>query len=225
MKKILVYFIILAIGFGLGAGALLLISGKNEVPDTIKETESITTGIFSSTDLELTEYNNKQLLDFAYDALSYIRMSDYVSLSSIVHPEYGLVFSPYSTVNLSSNKCFSRNQVSGFASDTTDYVWGVKNESGEPIELTPAEYFAQYVYVYDYSKADIIGVNQIARSGNALENVKEVFPEAYYIDFCILGSNQNSSEGIISWSILRLVFEEYKDDLMLTAVIHSEYTS
>lgn len=225
MKKFIIYLIILVIGFGLGAGSFLLFFKSRELPEPAPEENSIkATSTFSTGALAKTEFTNKQLLDFAYTSLSYIHMRDYSSLSSTVHPEYGLVFSPSSTVTLSSNKCFSMQQVSDFTDDMTDYVWGVK-ENGEPIELTVEEYFSQYVYINDYSNAEIIGINEIVRSGNALENVREVFPEAYFVDFYVSGENQNMMEGSISWTILRLVFEEYESKLKLTAVIHSEYTA
>lgn len=225
MRKIILYIVILAIGFGLGLGSFLLFFRDRDGSDIDPENlNTETAGVFIKNTVSENGFSNKQLLDFAYTSLSYIRMRDYSSLSSMVHPEYGLVFSPSSTVNLSSNKCFSIEQVSGFAGDTSDYVWGVKG-NGEPIELTVDEYFSQYVYVHDFSNAEIIGINEIVRSGNDLENVREVFPEAYFIDFYISGENQNIFEGNISWTILRLVFEEYKGELKLTAVIHSEYTA
>ncbi|NLL38746.1 MAG: hypothetical protein GX254_04050 [Clostridiales bacterium] len=225
MRKFILYLIILAIGFGLGAGAFRLFYKNSHDSRLTSEENGISVNSAVSTDaLIKPEFTNKQLIDFAYTTLLHIRMRDYSSLSETVHPEYGLVFSPGSTVNLSSNKCFSKEQVSAFSEDTVDYVWGVK-ESGEPIELTVEEYFSEYVYIYDYLNAEIIGINEIVRSGNALENVREVFPEAYFIDFYISGENQNIMEGNISWTILRLVFEEYEGELKLTAVIHSEYTA
>ena len=89
----------------------------------------------------------------------------------------------------------------------------------EPIQLTTAQYFYGYVYNRDYIRAPLIGVNHIVRSGNALENVTTVFPEGKFVDFCFPGGADGSG-----WSILRMVFEPYKGEMKLSALIHSEYT-
>lgn len=224
MRRFLPCFIFLIIGLIVGSMGFWLISKNNEALPIMKTDPNVETVNAYQNGLIENEYTNKQLLDFAYTALSYIHVKDYEALASIVHPEYGLVFSPYTTINLSSNKCFTSAQVSDFGEDLTDYVWGVR-ENGEPIELTPEDYFSQYVYVYDYSNAHIIGINNIVRSGNALENVEIVFPDSNYIDFYVSGKNQEDNGDNISWSILRLVFEDYNDILRLTGIIHSEYTA
>jgi hypothetical protein len=164
---------------------------------------------------------NAELTEYAYKVLDYIKAENYDALSQVVHPEYGVVFSPYATINLSSNKCFTVSQVAGFAQDKNKYVWGVYDGSGKPIELTPAEYFKEFVFDRDYTLASQVGVDAIIKSGNSLENISEVFPDVRFVDFHIPGTDANSG---IDWSSLRLGFEKYGDELKLTVIVHSEWT-
>ena len=160
------------------------------------------------------------LTDLAFEVTEAIKYSDYELLAKYVHPEYGIVFSPYATVNLSSNKWFSVDQVQDFSNDTEQYIWGLTSDGGEPIQMSVSDYFSRYVFNYDYTVAPLIGINYIVRSGNTVENVTEAFPGAQFVDLCYPGTAENENQD---WSTLRLVFESYNDRLMLTAIIHSEY--
>jgi len=167
--------------------------------------------------------NNAELIAFAYAILDYVRDGDYIALSQVAHPEFGVVFSPCATVTLSTNKRFSPEQIAAFGSDTNTYVWGVHDGSGEPIEMTPSDYFSGIVFGRNYLDAPVIGVNRIVKRGNALENITEIFPDAKFVDFHIPGGEKDSAEEL-DWNSLRLGFEVYEDTLRLTIVIHSKWT-
>ena len=169
------------------------------------------------------DISNAELTALAYTALEYISEGNYQALSRITHPEFGVVFSPYATVALSTNKCFQANQIASFGSDSTNYVWGVQEGSGEPIEMTPGDYFAKYILIKDYLNAPVIGINRIVKSGNALENITEVFPEVKFVDFHVPGGDKDSTEDF-DWSSLRLGFEEYDGKLWLTVILNSKWT-
>ena len=170
-----------------------------------------------------TELNNAELTALAYRILEYIKAGDYVSLSQAAHPEFGLVFSPRATITLSTNRYFQPEQIAAFGADTNAYVWGVRSGSGEPIEMTPKDYFANFVFDKDYTAASVVGINHIIRSGNALENITEVFPNVVFVDFHVTGGDRESPDDL-AWSSLRLGFEEYEGSLWLTVIIHSEWT-
>ncbi|MDR1589266.1 MAG: hypothetical protein LBS51_03635 [Oscillospiraceae bacterium] len=165
---------------------------------------------------------NSYLVEKAYDILEVIKEGDYAALARSVHPEYGVVFSPYAAISLATNKCFTESQVADFATDANTYVWGVYDGSGDPIELTPAEYFARFVYNRDFARASVVGVNYIVRSGNALENITEVFPGVRFVDFYLPGDDK--SPDSYDWNSLRLGFEEHSGGLRLTVIVHSEWT-
>lgn len=206
------------LGFLIGAAALFVFFRLSDsaavkkmiVPDYSEARSGISVSADSS-----------DLIDVALDVAGYIKNSDFESLSSIVHPTLGVVFIPYSTVDFSSNKCFSASEVAQFGTNTTKYVWGTMDGTGSPIEMTPEAYFARFVFNVDYTQASIIGIDHIVHSGNALENVTEEFPNSKFIDLFYPGTTENDN---LDWSTLRLVFEEYEGKYMLTAVIHSEWT-
>ena len=170
------------------------------------------------------EMNNAELTALAYSVLNNIRSGDYTALSLVAHPELGVVFSPCATINLSTNKRFLPDQIVTFGTDTQRYVWGVYTTDSKPIELTIAEYFAEFILDRDYSSASMIGVNRVVRSGNALDNITEIFRGAKFVDFHVPGIEDDDGEEH-QWSSLRLGFEEYNGELRLTIILHSQWTA
>jgi len=167
--------------------------------------------------------NNADLTALAYSVLEHIRDGDFVALSQVAHPDYGVVFSPYTTVTLSTNRRFSAEQIALFDTDHSIYVWGIYNGTGEPIELTPASYFAEFVLPRDYyTEASVIGINRVVGSGNALENVLDEFPGLRFVDFHIPGGEKDTAEEL-DWSSLRIGFEEHEGSLWLTVILRSTW--
>ena len=165
--------------------------------------------------------SNGELIELGFQVIEAMQNGDFREISQIVHPKFGVVFSPYATINFNTNQCFFPEQVALFGSDRQLYVWGVYLGSGEPIELSVADYVSEFVLDRDYSLASVIGVNNIVRSGNALENITEVGSGVRFVDFHIPGSDKNGSDSA-SWSSLRLGFEEHDGSLWLTVILHSK---
>ena len=171
-------------------------------------------------ELEITT-DSGELTSLAFSVLKDIKEKNYEDIAEISHPEFGIIFSPYATINYAKSKCFMPNDTKRFDNDTNSYVWGVFDGSGDPIEMTVAEYFDRFVYNKDFLRAPQIGVDYIVKSGNALENISDVFPGARFVDFHFPGDEKTDG---LNWSSLRLVFEEYEGALRLTALIHNEWT-
>jgi len=167
--------------------------------------------------------SNVELTALAFNVLEYISDGDFESLSEVVHPDFGVVFSPGATINLTTNRRFNAEQIALFAGDSTIYVWGMRNGTGEPIELTPMDYINQFVLSSDYLNASIIGVDRIIRSGNALENITDEFPGVRFVEFHIPGEQRPGYDDL-DWSTLRLGFERQDDRLWLTVIVHSTWT-
>ena len=74
----------------------------------------------------------------------------------------------------------------------------------------------------DYTAAPIVGVNQIIQTGNSLENVMDVYPDAQFIEFHY-PSIQSNMEGM-DWCSLKVVFELYEGNYKIVALIHSQWT-
>ena len=72
MRKIILYIVILAIGFGLGLGSFLLFFRDRDGSDIDPENlNTETAGVFIKNTVSENGFSNKQLLDFAYTSLSW----------------------------------------------------------------------------------------------------------------------------------------------------------
>lgn len=166
--------------------------------------------------------SNCILLSRAYTVLNALKDQDYAALSAMVHPQKGVTFTPYSTVDAQANLNFSAQDVARLANNTEKYIWGLTDGEGAPISMTMADYFATYVYNTDYTQAPVIGIDEIMASGNSLENVAEAYPEGRFVEFHFPGL-QPTNQGF-DWCSLKLVFEVYSGDYKLIAMIHSQWT-
>ena len=169
-------------------------------------------------DVPAADISDDELHIFAMKISDCIKERDYEELAGYVHPEYGVIFVPYTTVNLSANKCFTAKQVYGFSEDEKKYVWGVYDGVGDPIELTPNEYFDIFVWDKDYTVYTSVSFDGVTQWGNALNNLNEVFVNERTVDYYIEGKTE------FDWSSLCLCFEEQDGKLYLSAVVHNQWT-
>ena len=211
MKKHIISILCLILGLVIGVGGYLIYDLATSVPDRDIGNEISGPAAGSS---------NQELVEQSYNVLSYIRELDYVSLSQLVHPEYGIYFSPYSNINLTSNQWFSSDMLARIDKVEDPFVWGVYDGSGEPISMTADEYFARFVYDRNFAGAPTVTIDRIAKSGNSLENTVELFPGCRFVDFYIPAQSVDA----LDWSLLRLIYEEYNGSLYLVAIVHNEYT-
>ena len=171
---------------------------------------------------EQEPFDNRALLSLAFDVASALERRDYQTLSTYVHPSEGVLFTPYSTVDLNANLSFTPYQVARLGSDSTKYVWGISDGKGDPLELTAGDYFTRYVYNANYIQAPLLGIDRIIGSGNALENVLDTFPDCRFVEFYFPGILPEYNG--FDWCGLKLVFLEYQGEYKLRAIVHSEWT-
>jgi len=165
---------------------------------------------------------NRVLLLRATSVLDALKARDYACLSTYVHPQKGVTFTPYSTVDTEANLNFLLSGITRAADDPVEYIWGITDGQGSPIQLTMAEYFDLYVFHVDYTQAPVIGVDRIIGSGNSLENVAEAYPNGRFVEFHFPGLVEENKG--FDWCSLKLVFEEYNSDYKLVGIIHSQWT-
>lgn len=230
-RTVLSHVLLFLLGVLLGAVLLLLTLTRGWLPNT---RVTIVTGTSSSSvntitsgpaparqDRAAEQSGHAALVSRAMAVAGYIRDSAWSSLAGTVHPEKGVTFTPYSAVD-PNDMCFTPEEVAAFGSDTRTYHWGYADGSGAPLTLTPADYFARYVFNTDYTLAPYLGVNRVISSGNAVENVADAYPDGSFVEFFYSGLDQ-ANEGF-DWCGLKLVFEPWEGQLMLVGVIHSEWT-
>lgn len=158
----------------------------------------------------------------ATEVLGWIKAKDMAKLSQTVHPDKGVRFSPYAYVNTETNLVFTADQIRKLPSDEKVYVWGSYDGSGEPIELSFADYYNKFVYDKDFLHAKEIGYNKILGKGNSLINISEVYPEAKFVEYHFPGF-EPKYQGM-DWESLRLVFEKKNSVWYLVGIIHDQWT-
>lgn len=162
------------------------------------------------------------VLKLACEAVERMKQKDYEGLSRMIHPVKGVLFAPYSTVNPEVNLTFQAKEIAGMADNRKPYIWGALDGKGTPIKMTMEAYFKEFVFNVDYTTAQEIGVNQILKTGNSLENVLQAYPEGITVEFHVPSVNPEM-DGM-DWCSLKLVFEPYEDTSKIVAVVHSQWT-
>ena len=220
LKRAAVPLILFLFGFVLGV--LCLVPLLSQGPDTAavpyvpaQEGEAGETPAFSAKD-------TAALLRAAAGAAEALKEKDYETLAGYVHPERGVTFSPYSTVDLEADQRFSADQIRELERDDTRYLWGYEDGRGEPIQLTISQFLEEFIFSVDYTQAPSVGVDQIVMSGNSLENLQQAYPDCRFVDLCY-PSLDPAYEGL-DWCSLKLVFAPTQSGWYLVGLIHSQWT-
>lgn len=222
-KLVLVVIIILSIFTGLvGCNSKALkknLEGKNteisKLEDRVKELESQLNSIKQGTQ------DNKLVLRII-DVIRSIKNKDMAKLASYTHPTKGLRFSPYGYIDVNNSKVFTADEVKGLKENSQKYTWGNYDGSGEPINLNFNDYYGKFIYDKDFANPQIIGNNIAVGKGNSLNNIKEVYPNGYFVELHFKGFDPKN--GGMDWESLRLVFQEESGEWYLVSIIHDQWT-
>jgi len=159
--------------------------------------------------------------DAAYKTIHALQAKNMKALASLVHPEKGVQFTPYTNINFEDDLAFPGEELRLLMDDTTKHMWGHHDGSGEPIRLTFTEYFDKFIYDHDYVDAEEVVWNTPMQHGSPIDNVRDVYPNAQVVEYHFSGFDPQY-DGM-DWSSLRLVFEEYEGSWYLVAVIHDQW--
>jgi len=165
------------------------------------------------------------LVNEAFIVLSHLANEDGAALANHAHPTKGVRFSPYFNVNVNTDIVFYPGNTIGanMFTNTTVYVWGEYDGTGESIGGEYAYYHSRFVYDEDYLNPELIGVNQIVGTGNMNNNIEDVYPNESYVEFHFTGFDPQYMG--MDWRSLVLVFEEDNGDWYLVGVVHGEWTA
>ncbi|UQZ35181.1 hypothetical protein C2I18_17620 [Paenibacillus sp. PK3_47] len=163
-------------------------------------------------------------LESASTVLNALANSNMDTLSSWVHPDKGVRFSPYAYVDPQKDLVFTREEIQGLMKDNTKRVWREYAGSGDLIELTFAEYFKKFVYDADFAGQAEVALNKGLGQGTTVNNINEVYPvETHdFVEYHIAGIDP-AVEGM-DWRSLRLVFEKIGQDHALVGIVHDQWT-
>jgi len=163
----------------------------------------------------------EELIALAHTAAAGLKIADYSRLEGIIHPQICLRFSPYPYLQ-PSDQTFCPDQLSQLKGTSTLYTWGRYDGSGKPIELTFDDYHQRFVYDQDYYQPEIVGLNQEVSSGNAINNIPEIYPDGLFVEYYFSGFDPQY--GGMDWRSLRMVFVQENDVWYLVALVHGEWT-
>ncbi|HOM02997.1 MAG TPA: GerMN domain-containing protein [Acetivibrio sp.] len=158
------------------------------------------------------------------EAVKAIKEKDMEKLAQMVHPEKGVLFSPYSHVELHKHKVFTAEQLKDLLKSEEVYTWGEYDGSGDPIELTFAQYYERFIYDHDFANVDKVAYNEIQRYGNTIVNILDVYPEGKFIEYYFPGTEPPEPYDSLDWACLRLAFEEYNGQWYLVCIAHGQWT-
>lgn len=156
------------------------------------------------------------------EVLQLLKNKNMSGLSKLAHPEKGVLFSPYSHIDLKSDMVFSAAQIAVFFKSDSLINWGTYDGSGEEMQLSTQEYFEKFVYDLDFLNAEQKSFQRFVQSGNTLVNIDSVFNQGLYVDNYFSG--EDPQYGGMDWRALRLVFEKHHAQFYLVAIAHGSWT-
>jgi hypothetical protein len=166
--------------------------------------------------------NNLTVLTRADEVMRALKDQDFISLSSYVHPVNGVRFSPYAFVRV-TDLVFSAAGVASMLADSRVYTWGNYSGSGEAIDQSIPDYYAQFIYDVDFANAPQLALNLRLGVSTSIDNRIEFYPDAMMVEYHFPGFDPQY-EGM-DWRSLRLVFTEYNSIWYLAGIIHDQWTS
>lgn len=152
------------------------------------------------------------------DILINIKNQDYEDLLNYFHPDLGVRFSPYGFIDTAKNVKLNSDQFAEGIKSNKKFTWGYADGSGDPIELTIPEYFKKFVYDADFLNAEKTVVNQMIGSGNSLNNLEKIYPDALYTE------NYNPGKSEMDWKALKLIFKKDAGKFYLIGIVHDQWT-
>jgi hypothetical protein len=158
------------------------------------------------------------IADTARQTILALKERDMQQLARLVHPQQGVVFSPYGFVG-EERLSFKAEQLPGALNDPTIYTWGSYDGSGEPIDLSFDAYFKRFVYSQDFAQAPQIAYNRIIREGY---HADQFDPNSIMVEYHFPGFDPRF-EGM-DWESLRLVFQQAEQRWYLVGIIHNQWT-
>ncbi len=158
--------------------------------------------------------------EFAARVLKTVKSGDIKRLASMVAPE-GVILSPDVHIDPEKDVRLKPEDLLKAWEENRAFVWGYEAGSGRPIEMGIREFFKKYLYDRDYLNAPKVATNERLGRGNTKDNVKEVFPDAVFVEFHFPGTEKN---GGMDWSSLRVVMKKYGKDWKVVAVVRDNWT-
>ena len=175
---------------------------------------------FSKSKPETSSDNFYELKKINQIVIKLIKKRDISALSKYAHPKKGIMFSPYSDLKNNDNQIIEKKELVKIYEKNEELVWGEYDGTGIRILLTFDNYFDRFIYDTDFIEYEP-NYDSIMGTGNTLENMNSVFPNARSVEYYIPGTEKYA---YMDWKSLRLLYEIYRGKYYLVAVVHNEWT-
>lgn len=161
----------------------------------------------------------QELLKTANDILAELKAKDFADVADYVSLAEGLTFCPYAGGCIDNGGVtFTKAQLPGFMTNSTDYLWGYEDGSGFEINLTPAEYYDDYLMDASYNAKTQYGRTM---QPTTHEFIHQLYPAATIVEFYFPGTAQYDQ---MDWQSLNMVFEkDSSGDWVLVAIINDRW--
>lgn len=130
-------------------------------------------------------------------------------------------FSPYGYIDTKNHLTLTQDIIKNFPLISAAYTWGNYDGSGEPIVLGTGAYYEKFIYDKDYANATQVIENRTDSRGNTINNLKEVYPNAQWVEYYLQGSEQYNG---MDWGSLILVFDQQNGQWKLVGIVHDQWT-
>jgi hypothetical protein len=171
----------------------------------------------------LSEAEAKALLGAApLDVVNALKAKDGGKLAALAHPIKGVRFSAYPFVRLDTDQVLTAADLAVAFTDPKVRLWGVSDGKGEDIRVKFADYYAQYVFDVDFTKAPDVSYNKAIGTGNSTDNSATAYPDAVMVEFHYAGFDPKF-DGM-DWRSLRLFFEQKDGTWYLVGIVHGQWT-
>jgi hypothetical protein len=195
---------------------LMTIALQTVPPHPIQDSASETAGktIVIANPRKVIEHRARQVI-------LAIKKKDMTRLSTFIHPDRGIRFTPYTYVSIDDDLVFTRSNIKNLWSNKDRFVWGSYEGSGDPILLTFRGYYKQFIYDFDFAGLRSV-TYQSSNTGSSMNNPWEFYPGAIVVGYHWPG-REAPRGGAMDWKGLRLVFQEKAGKWYLVGIIHDEW--
>ncbi len=200
------------------------IENSNEKNDSnLSEAESIVEEKIEKNNVQVSSVEAEKIIKQKSEkVIDSIKNKDFATISTLMHPDKTLVFSPYANFS-EKNQSFSQDKIRNILSDSKKYIWGEYNGlSTGKIEMSFADYYELFIYDQDFSNAEKISFNQDISVGNIKNNAQNFFENSITVEYHFSGFEPEFAG--MDWKSLRLIFIEIDDEWYLKGVSHDGWT-
>ncbi len=162
------------------------------------------------------------ILVLSKKVLKALKNEDFRGLADFADPEHGIRISADAHID-SLDRVLTPQQLMNSNFTNSMINWGADEQTGVRIQMTLADYVKKYIYPVDFLSAPKVGVNKSIGVGTTLNNLKEFYRGAAFIEFHFPGF-EKKFEGM-DWKSIRLVFRSNGEKLSLIGIIRDHWTT